>query len=247
MRAYHWLIIMFLYGLFTAHGQQNGSQSDYLPNFRNASFQASLTGSTDSVRISERTVPQYGKSPGKAFLLSFMLPGAGEYYLGDRKMGAIFFGTEIALWSAYFFLNWYSDLKADDYTLYAAAHAGVDPHGKDHDYYVNIESHETIAAYNDAVLQDRRPRDMYPEGESYDWSWDSKASMRRFERMRLNSDRFKNAGLFMIGGVVLNHLVSGIDAIRIARKADRSAQNRVHLHFAGLPGGGMKISLWKTF
>ena len=42
------------------------------------------------------------KSPGKALFLSALLPGAGEYYAGDRKRAAVFLGLEAlgwALWS----------------------------------------------------------------------------------------------------------------------------------------------------
>ena len=184
-------------------------------NLSGAQFSKALlvrSADADSGRTAEIKT---GGSGGKAFLMSFVLPGSGEYYLGSRKMAAIFFGTEVALWSAYFLFNWISDFKADDYKLYAAAHAGVDPKGKPHQFFVNIEDFDNLADYNQAMLQNRQPRLLYPEDGSYDWSWDSMTSRDRFEAMRLSSDRYESAGLFVIGGVVLNHLVSGIDAIRL--------------------------------
>jgi hypothetical protein len=185
---------------------------------------------------------------GKAFFMSLILPGSGELALGSRKMAVIFFSTEVALWSAYFLFNWISDIKADDYSLYAASHAGADVKGKPHQYFVDIEDFDDLAAYNQAMLQNRQPQLMYPEDGSHDWSWDSRASRDRFEKMRLSSDRFESAGLFVIGGVVLNHLVSGIDAIRLAHR-NRSAQSSglVQVRFAGLREGGMKVMVWKGF
>ena len=44
------------------------------------------------------------KSPGRALLLSAILPGAGEFYAGARKRAALFFGLEVAalaLWSSW--------------------------------------------------------------------------------------------------------------------------------------------------
>ncbi|MBN1782774.1 hypothetical protein JW948_16680 [bacterium] len=189
------------------------------------------------------------RSAGKAFLLSMLVPGTGEMMLGNRKMAVVFFSTELTLWTSYFLLNWFSDVRASDYRLYAASHAGIDMHGKDDQYYVDIENFTDISAYNQAMLQQRRPQLMYPENTSYDWSWDSENAMNKYRRIRINSDQFKNAGLFMIGGVVLNHLISGIDAVRIARKtpASSSADRSVHVHVAGLPEGGVRVSLWKGF
>ncbi|MFC1682909.1 hypothetical protein ACFL0G_01710 [Candidatus Zixiibacteriota bacterium] len=42
------------------------------------------------------------KSPGKALLLSAVLPGAGEFYGGAWKRGAIFSAAEVASWTWYF-------------------------------------------------------------------------------------------------------------------------------------------------
>jgi hypothetical protein len=198
---------------------------------------------TDSGRAAEIK----SASRGKAFLMSLILPGSGELYLGSRNMAVIFFSTEVALWSAYFLFNWISDIKADDYSLYASAHAGANVRGKPHQFFVNIEDFDNLAAYNQAMLQDRQPQLMYPEDGSYDWSWDSRASRDRFEKMRLSSDRFESAGLFVIGGVILNHLVSGIDAIRLAHKTGAAQSNPLQVRFAGLREGGMKVMVWKRF
>jgi hypothetical protein len=185
-------------------------------------------------------------SPGKAFLMSFAVPGAGELRLGSRKMAVIFFSTEVVLWSSYFLLQEFGGLRADDYRLYAAAHAGVSPGGKNHQFFVDVENHSSLTAYNEAMLQERRPEAMYPENGTYQWSWDNEKSMEKFKRIRIESDRFKNAGQFVIGGVILNHLVSGIDAMRIARKQVK-ALNPVHASFYGLPEGGFQVVLWKCF
>lgn len=39
------------------------------------------------------------KSPGKALLLSAIIPGAGEYYAGSKLKAALFFSLEIAAWT----------------------------------------------------------------------------------------------------------------------------------------------------
>ncbi len=160
-------------------------------------------------------------SKGKAFVLSLVLPGAGEYYAGSKTMANVFFGTEAAMWLGYLSLRTYGDWKKKDYRLFAVAHAGVDLSGKNHQYFVDIENYSNIVDFNDAKLQQRYPNKMYPEDETHYWEWDSETSRKRFERLRLSSDQAYNISLIFIGGIVVNHIVSGIDALRVAKKKDK--------------------------
>ena len=51
------------------------------------------------------------KSPGKAFALSVLMPGLGQYYYGSRVKPWLFFGAEVTAWVLYF--KWdgdYNDL-----------------------------------------------------------------------------------------------------------------------------------------
>ena len=50
------------------------------------------------------------KSPGRAFLLSALVPGVGEFYSGSKGRAAVFFGIEALAWGLY--LNW--DSKGND-------------------------------------------------------------------------------------------------------------------------------------
>jgi len=184
----------------------------------------------------------------KAFFLSLAVPGAGEYYAGSDKAAKVFFGTECALWAAYGGFQWYGRSWKHDYRLYAAAHAGVvDPSGKDHDYYSNIENYMSLTDYNDAKLQQRDLRALYPEGGKYDWTWDSGESRRRFERMRIRSDRAMRNSTFVIGGIALNHIISGIDAIRVTRRKTPSGEAGMKVGVAGFPEGGGMVWIVKRF
>jgi hypothetical protein len=186
-------------------------------------------------------------SKGKAFMFSLVLPGAGEYYAGSRKMARIFFGVEVFLWAAYFSFRSYGNWKRDDYRQFAAVHAGVDPSGKDHTYFVDVENYDNIRDYNQAKLQQRNVDAMYPETGEYAWDWDSEASRKTFESLRLASDTAYKRSLFVIGGVVLNHLISAIDAVRLARKSGPPDPNRMTMGVAGIPHGGMMVTIHKSF
>jgi hypothetical protein len=195
-------------------------------------------------------------SRGKAFALSLLVPGAGEFYAGSRKPAAVFFGAECALWAIFAGFKGYSGSRLDDCRLYAGGHAAADPRGKGRDFLVAMENFMTLADYNEAKLKQRDLNAVYPEGGAYEWRWDSNASRRRFERMRISSDRADRAALFTAGGIALNHIVSGIDAVRAARKAGIAAAKRKaassgvtdwRVSFSGLPDGGGVIGLSMRF
>ncbi len=183
----------------------------------------------------------------KALALSLVLPGAGEYYAGSRRSAVVFFGAECALWAVFGGFKGYAGSRLQDCRLYAAGRAGADPWGKGRDFLVAMENFMTLADYNEAKLRQRDLTAVYPEGGAYEWNWDSDASRRRFERMRISSDRADRAALFTAGGIALNHIVSGINAMRIARRAEAAAAPRAgsstatdwRLSFAGLPDGGV--------
>jgi hypothetical protein len=186
------------------------------------------------------------RSKAKAFLLSVLLPGLGESYAGSKKMAAVFIGTECALWAGYAGFRAYGNWKEDDYRLYAAAHAGVNPAGKGLSYFADIENYGNIVEYNDAKLQQRRIDKLYPEHQGFDWKWDSEVSRRHFERMRVKRDQAFRNSMFVIGGIMINHLASGIDAIRIVRQKSNS-EGKVRIGLAGLPEGGGMVFIVKRF
>lgn len=186
-------------------------------------------------------------SRGKAFLLSLILPGAGEYYAGSKKMAGIFFGTEVLLWAAYGSFRTYGNWKKDDYKRFATVHAGIDPAGKDYQYFIDVENYMDIRSYNEAKLQQRDVNALYPEDEEYRWQWDSEASRKRYEKLRLASDDAYTRALFVIGGIVVNHIISGIDALRVVRKHRKTRDDAVQIGVVGLPEGGVCFHLWKCF
>ena len=197
--------------------------------------------------IATPQMKRHSPSQAKAFFLSFILPGAGEYYMGSRKMAKIFLGTEVFLWATYFSFRTYGNWKKTDYMQYAAAHAGVNPDGKDHQYFVDVENYRSIRHYNEAKLRQRNVEALYPENEAYSWQWDSDESREKFEKLRIASDSAYNRSKFVIAGIILNHIISGIDAIRLARKGEAASRKQLHLGVSGLSGGGMEFFVIKSF
>ncbi len=213
-------------------------------------FHASaLTAQTDDEAGQSGVLTQQhpSHSKGKAFLLSFILPGAGEYYAGSSKMARIFFGTEIALWSAFGTLRYYGARIENEYQLFAKAHAGVDISGKDHEFFVDIENFNNLENYNQYKMQQRSLNEMYPENPDYHWEWDSQENRFKYSKMRIKSDSAYRHSLFIAGGIFINHLISSIDAVRLVHKNQQAQENhKTLIGLAPLPGGA-QVSLIKIF
>ena len=160
----------------------------------------------------------YGKSVNiHPMLKSAILPGWGEAALEKPKRARIFRLTEVSLISACISAYTFSGHQANQYKSFAAKHAGVNSHGKNHEYWVAIGNYIDMSNYNDEHLRFRDMGSIYEENEGWDWNWDSKNNKKLFETMRIRSDLLALTGKFIIGGIVVNHILSSIDALYLTR------------------------------
>ena len=190
------------------------------------------------------------KSRGRAFLYSFMVPGAGEYYLGNKTLAKTFFFTEVLLWAGYFSFEAYGDWKRDDMYTMAATHANSIIRDRPAQYYVDLGNFQDIYQYNDAKERQREFYKIYDVDDFY-WSWDSDANRRAFEKLRISSDRAHNRAVFVVGAIIANHVVSAVDAVwqssRLSKSAQRGPHNKYTLHFSTLPLETIRVTLLTSF
>ena len=148
---------------------------------------------------------------------SLVLPGWGEYSLDNQIRGRIFVLSETVLLLA--ILGSYSIAQRQEmeYKAYAAEHAGIDPIGKDRQFWVDIGNYSSLFSFNEEHLRWRDFNDLYEDNDIWAWAWDSSSNRERFENMRIASDSWRLRGSFLIGGVVLNHIVSAIDALYLSK------------------------------
>lgn len=142
---------------------------------------------------------------------SAILPGWGQYELNKNSRGNFFLTTEvigIAL-TAFSFVK--SNNIATTYQAIAAEHANVIGDGKNHQFWVDIGNYDSRVDYNDEHLRWRESDNLYPVNVNWNWDWDTEEKRKKFEELRVESDRMKIVGKFFIGGIVLNHIISVID------------------------------------
>ena len=148
---------------------------------------------------------------------SLVLPGWGEYSLDNQIRGRIFVLSETVLLLAILGSYSVAQRQETEYKAYAAEHAGIDPIGKDRQFWVDIGNYSSLFTFNEEHLRWRDFNALYEDNDTWAWAWDSSNNRERFENMRIASDIWRLRGSFLIGGVVLNHIVSAIDALYLSK------------------------------
>ena len=165
------------------------------------------------------------KTPFNAFLRSMVIPGWGQRYAGKgTTVGTVTFVTDITLWGTVIGLGALGRWKKDAYQTYASTHAGVNNHGKDHQYYVDIGNFQDINQFNEQQRRDRQFDQLYLSSDDW-WEWDSLSNRLHFKSLRIHSDRAFNSRYYIVGAIFLNHLFSAIHA---SRQVPRPAHSTSH-------------------
>ncbi len=171
---------------------------------------------------------------------SLLLPGMGELYADRFDRGIYPFVTEIALWVGALGINAYGNWVQDDARLFARQHAGIDPTGKDDDFFVNIENYSDIYDYNNQRLNERRTDELYPDETAWRWAWDSEENRNDYKDQRIHSDEMHNAVTFFVLGMVANRIWSAIQAASSVRQYNASLGERL----TSMPSMQTRVTTW---
>ncbi|MDP8228303.1 MAG: hypothetical protein P9M15_02485 [Candidatus Electryoneaceae bacterium] len=183
----------------------------------------------------------YADRRGKAFRKSLVLPGWGQISSGNKLKGYIFLGAETALIAGAIGYQMYGNWLEDDYTDFAGHHAGF-VGDRSHQFYVDIGNWLDRQSYNEQRIRDRNFDALY-NNPADDWQWDSDENRRHFKAMRISSDRSKQLVIFMVGGIIINHLASAIDAARGTGSTGSSDDQRTVSILPTEDGRGLQIRL----
>ena len=157
----------------------------------------------------------YGYLPIHPVAKSFLMPGSGERGLGYNKSSKFFMQSEILLITACYSAFKTSDLIKHKYISYAVKHAGATT-PIDERYWTDIGNYNSN---NDFDSEHLRMRDS-KEGQwsEHPWNWRSDhIKQKKFENMRIKSDKYFLVGKFLVGGIIMNHIVSSINTLYILR------------------------------
>ena len=222
---------MLLSCVFTCMASSRESEA---PNSElNAFFMDSMLGNRTLGTQLEGLRPRESmKSPNRAFLSSLVVPGSGQLYVGAKR-GYLFLTADIALLVGYFITRSDAENSRDEYRDMVREHVIFDGPG-------TFETWDPIEDFEHATLFDNW-HNVYTEnnGEPLSrtgkWYWDDRRAFKdedrkgdsdspnREEALRLRyeaNDKFELART-LLGGVILNHAISAIEARIVAKQQNK--------------------------
>jgi len=172
------------------------------------------------------------KNPMVALLLSCVVPGWGEIYVGETTRGRWFMAAEAGIWAGYGAFKIQEGMREDDYREYAQIFAGTTA-GAGSGYLNDMGGYirsEGDNSYNESIR--REARSLFPDdleaqaaylaenGYHGDLSWDWGTTERFYEYRdlrRIASEAERNA-FYVTGLAVLNRVLSAVDSAWMARR-----------------------------
>lgn len=154
---------------------------------------------------------------------SVLIPGTGEWLLGDKTKSEIFLWLDGAIWLTYAGMSWFGNSREHDARLFAVTSAGADLNQKKEEYYRLLENYRNSEDYNTVIM--REARSIYPDSveaqKEYlakhgyfgdaEWNWSSdSARFTYFYQRRSARITLHQAGL-VLGGALINRFVSFLD------------------------------------
>jgi hypothetical protein len=156
----------------------------------------------------------------------------GELYADSYSSGKYFTIADGVLWGTLIGMSAYSNWQEDNYKTYAASLAGVVNDGsKDEDFYANIGDYTSVYTYNDQKALERNFNEMYDE-KAYFWEWNTTDERRTYRDMWNSSETANNNIRFVVGGLILNRIVSAINAARLVSSYNKSLEEEVSWNFS---------------
>ena len=172
------------------------------------------------------------KSVGLGIVYSLLLPGMGELYADSYGTGKYFTIADGILWGTLIGMNAYSGWQEDNYKTYAASTASViNDDAKDEDFYANIGDYTSVYTYNDQKALERNYDEMYDE-QVYFWKWNTTDERRTYRDMWNSSETASNNMRFVVGGLILNRIISAINAARLVSSYNKGLEKEVSWNFS---------------
>ena len=207
----------------------------------------------------ENTAVKTPLSPSKAVLYSLLIPGLGDWKMGNKNRAATFFAVEGVIWVSFVAFEVQGHNLEDEYQNLAVIFAGVTSTGHSDDFYATIRDYDNSDEYAADVKTDGRFDNLYPDigsealdqyfidnrVEDYEpWLWASTDRRLQYSEVRSASKTAYRRADYMIAAAAANRVVSAIFAYAGARSL---AKHDVGLNLDVSPRGQVALTLTKGF
>ncbi len=173
--------------------------------------------------------PSHTGDKVKAGLLSAVLPGAGQFYNGQKSKAYIMVGIEAAIWTAYFVFDAQGDARMESAEEWAGIYAGTSG-SHENSYWQNVGHFMDSDAYNEVLLREARALEETATGlisGADAWQWVNVDRKVGYSQLRADGNSAYDRSEFMILFAVVNRAVSVVDAVLNAGKQDGILETEV--------------------
>jgi len=200
---------------YTAYGQIGGDGMDEPDEIGGAG------GQQQEEELDEDDGPSNTGDKVKAGLLSAVLPGAGQFYNGQKKKAYVMFGVEVAIWTAYFVFDSQGSNRMDSAQEYAGIYAGTSGSHAEN-YWQSVGRYMDSDAYNESRLREARALQESVSGivsGADTWQWVNDDRRTGYQKLRADANTAYDRRDFMLLFAVVNRAVSVVDAVLGAGKS----------------------------
>lgn len=233
------------------------------PSLRDAASVPVAAARTDAWQYEAGAGEETGTlSPGKAVLYSLLLPGLGDYKLGNRGRAAAFFAAEGLVWVSYSVFRAQGSSREDEYEELAVRFAGVTRTDHSDEFYAIIREYGDSDEYETDVKDDGRfdlgrvltsaELEAYfienRVGDFEPWRWESFERRIQYSELRSSSKTSYRRANYMFAAAAANRMASAIVAYASARRMQKDGEVGYRLHLTPAPGGiDVAFTLTRSF
>jgi len=176
----------------------------------------------ETITINTSVDSEGSKSEWGAAFMSLAVPGAGQFYLEEKKRGAAFLSIDLTLLAGAVLSEATSRRLFNGSMDYARRYASTNStRGRDDKYWNDIANDGNEVTnwrdWNERYADKYRDFDNRYEDED-EWEWIVLAQKESYVDQRDRANSWHVTSLVMVGGMVVNRVVSFINARTIARR-----------------------------
>jgi hypothetical protein len=202
---------------------------------------------TDTVELFEKsTAPE--KSGVLAMGASLLFPGLGQQYLGKESKAFLYYSMEALFIFGAAYCSYYGKKVFDDAKAYASVHAAVEGgSGANDQFWQDVGQYDASEDFNNVMLLDKRNLDGAYLAPNLQWRWDDPVNRKTAYSSYIKASmRYEVASSFFIGAMVLNRLVSFVDARFTSRHQKSKLLSSLHVYPGFDPGRASSGIVIKT-
>ncbi|MFH1755251.1 MAG: hypothetical protein ABIA59_06065 [Candidatus Latescibacterota bacterium] len=187
-------------------------------------------------------------SQSKAVWYSLLVPGLGDYYLGNTTRAKGFFIAEAAIWTSFIVFEAQGHLREGGYKDFAMTFGGVTGSGHSDDYYRILSQYNSSDEYEEAIKKEGRFV-LYPDAgynalddfylserisDFEPWQWPSDELRWEYRAIRKGSRQAYRRAMYSVAAAVANRVVSSLFALKSARdlrRGDQASTGSYHIQF----------------